>query len=95
MLPRWQGPTVSVGWRGLAWVRESGGVRPRRGRDLAGRYLSFAKREEIAFPSECSNCAEAPCQLIDRRDLTPPVLADAGFRAPGWRSPSVSSRTDS
>ena len=46
--------------RGLAWVRESGGVRPRRGRDLAGRYLSFAKREKIAFPSECSNCAEAP-----------------------------------
>ena len=35
--------------RGLAWVRESGGVRPRRGRDLAGRYLSFAEREEIAL----------------------------------------------
>ncbi len=35
--------------RGLAWVRECGGVRPRRGRDLAGRYLSFAEREEIAL----------------------------------------------
>ena len=35
--------------RGLAWVRESGGVRPRRGRDLVGRYLSFAEREEIAL----------------------------------------------
>ena len=35
--------------RGLAWVRESGGVRPRRGRVLAGRYLSFAEREEIAL----------------------------------------------
>jgi len=32
--------------RGLAWVCESGGVRPRRGRDLAGRYLSFAERED-------------------------------------------------
>jgi len=35
-------------WRGLQWVRESGGVRPRRGRDLKGRCLSFAEREEIA-----------------------------------------------
>lgn len=35
-------------WRGLQWVREAGGVRPRRGRDLMGRCLSFAEREEIA-----------------------------------------------
>ena len=27
----------------------AGGVRPRRGRDLQGRYLSFAEREEIAL----------------------------------------------
>src|SRR5680860_991153 len=35
--------------RGLAWLRQAGGVRPRRGRDLQGRYLSFAEREEIAL----------------------------------------------
>ena len=35
--------------RGLAWLRQSGGVRPRRGRNLQGRYLSFAEREEIAL----------------------------------------------
>jgi IS30 family transposase len=35
--------------RGLAWVRQAGGVRPRRGRDLQGRYLSFAEREEVAL----------------------------------------------
>jgi len=35
--------------RGLAWVRAAGGVRPRRGRDLAGRYLSFGEREQIAL----------------------------------------------
>ncbi len=35
--------------RGLAWVRQAGGVRPRRGRDLQGRYLSFGEREEIAL----------------------------------------------
>jgi IS30 family transposase len=34
--------------RGLVWLRAAGGVRPRRGRDLQGRYLSFAEREEIA-----------------------------------------------
>ncbi|MGB3185173.1 MAG: IS30 family transposase [Ornithinimicrobium sp.] len=35
--------------RGLAWVRQAGGVRPRRGSDLQGRYLSFGEREEIAL----------------------------------------------
>ena len=35
--------------RGLAWLREAGGVRPRRGRHLQGRYLCFAEREEIAL----------------------------------------------
>jgi IS30 family transposase len=35
--------------RGLAWLRGAGGVRPRRGRDLRGRCLSFSEREEIAL----------------------------------------------
>ena len=35
--------------RGLAWLRAAGGVRPRRGRNLQGRYLSFAEREDIAL----------------------------------------------
>jgi IS30 family transposase len=35
--------------RGLAWLRESGGVRPRRGLGLEGRYLSFEEREEVAL----------------------------------------------
>jgi len=35
--------------RGLAWLRQAGGVRPRRGRNLQGRYLSFAEREEVAL----------------------------------------------
>jgi hypothetical protein len=34
--------------RARGWLREAGGVRPRRGRDLKGRCLSFAEREEIA-----------------------------------------------
>jgi IS30 family transposase len=34
--------------RGGRWLRAAGGVRPRRGRDLKGRCLTFAEREEIA-----------------------------------------------
>jgi transposase, IS30 family len=35
--------------QGTRWVAACGGVRPRRGRDLKGRCLSFAEREEIAL----------------------------------------------
>ena len=35
--------------KGRRWLKESGGVRPRRGRDLLGRCLTFAEREEIAM----------------------------------------------
>ena len=35
--------------RGRLWLRDAGGVRPRRGRNLKGRCLSFAEREEIAL----------------------------------------------
>ena len=35
--------------KGRLWLRESGGVRPRRGRDLLGRCLTFHEREEIAL----------------------------------------------
>ncbi len=34
--------------QGSRWVRACGGVRPRRGRDLKGRCLTFAEREEVA-----------------------------------------------
>src|SRR6476646_685647 len=35
--------------QGTRWVLANGGVRPRRGRNLTGRYLSFAEREEFAL----------------------------------------------
>ena len=35
--------------KGRGWLREAGGVRPRRGRDLLGRCLTFPEREEIAL----------------------------------------------
>ncbi len=35
--------------QGTRWVAACGGVRPRRGRGLKGRCLSFAEREELAL----------------------------------------------
>jgi IS30 family transposase len=35
--------------KGARWLVAAGGVRPRRGRDLKGRCLSFSEREEIAL----------------------------------------------
>ena len=35
--------------KGRRWLRDAGGVRPRRGRNIKGRCLSFAAREEIAL----------------------------------------------
>src|ERR671914_1173236 len=35
--------------QGTRWVAACGGVRPRRGRTLKGRCLTFAEREEIAL----------------------------------------------
>ena len=34
--------------RALSWLPQERGLRPRRGRDLQGRYLSFGERREIA-----------------------------------------------
>jgi IS30 family transposase len=37
--------------KGTRWLAAAGGVRPRRGRDLKGRCLTFSEREEIALGS--------------------------------------------
>jgi transposase, IS30 family len=46
---------------GTRWLAAAGGVRPRRGRDLKGRCVTFAEREEIAFARPgVSRCARSP-----------------------------------
>ena len=35
--------------KGVRWIRAEGGIRPRRGRGLKGRCLTFAEREEIVL----------------------------------------------
>jgi transposase-like protein len=35
--------------KGVRWIRAEGGIRPRRGRGLKGRCLTFSEREEIVL----------------------------------------------
>ena len=56
--------------RGLAWLRQSGGVRPRRGGNLQGRYLSFAEREEIALARAAGESIRAIAARLGRNPST-------------------------
>jgi IS30 family transposase len=56
--------------RGLAWLREAGGVRPRRGLDLQGRYLSFAEREELALGRAAGESIRSIAEWLGRSPST-------------------------
>jgi IS30 family transposase len=49
--------------RGARWLRAEGGIRPRRGRDLKGRCLTFGEREQIAV----ARAGGEPMRSIARR----------------------------
>jgi IS30 family transposase len=55
---------------GRRLLAAAGGVRPRRGRDLQGRYLSFAKREEIAVRVAAGESVRAIAGRIGRAPWT-------------------------
>ena len=55
---------------GARWIVASGGVRPRRGRDLIGRYLSFAEREEIALASAGGESVRSIARRLGRSPST-------------------------
>jgi len=57
-------------WRGLAWLREAGGVRPRRGRDLQGRCLTFGEREEIAVARAAGESVRSIAARLGRSPST-------------------------
>ena len=67
--------------QGMRWVAACGGVRPRRGRNLRGRCLSFAGREEIAL-------AGAPGDDARGRAAAGPVAVDTS-RASCGATPTV------
>jgi len=56
--------------QGTRWVIANGGVRPRRGRNLRGRYLSFAEREEIALGRAAGESMRAIAQKLGRSPST-------------------------
>jgi transposase, IS30 family len=56
--------------QGTRWVAACGGVRPRRGRDLKGRCLTFAEREEIALGTAGGEMIRAVARRLGRSPST-------------------------
>jgi IS30 family transposase len=56
--------------QGTRWVIANGGVRPRRGRDLKGRCLSFAEREHIGLSRAAGESVRAIAAELGRSPST-------------------------
>jgi transposase, IS30 family len=73
--------------QGTRWVAACGGVRPRRGRDLKGRCLSFSEREEIALARARGETIRVIARRLGRspstisRELRRNADRDGGYRA--------------
>jgi transposase, IS30 family len=73
--------------QGTRWVAACGGVRPRRGRNLKGRCLSFAEREEIALARARGETIRLIARRLGRspstisRELRRNAERDGGYRA--------------
>jgi transposase, IS30 family len=73
--------------QGTRWVIANGGVRPRRGRGLKGRCLSFAEREQIGLSRAAGESVRAIAADLRRspstisRELRRNQEAGGGYRA--------------
>ncbi|HEY5342249.1 MAG TPA: IS30 family transposase [Solirubrobacteraceae bacterium] len=73
--------------KGARWLRAEGGVRPRRGRDLKGRCLTFSEREEIAVARAGGESMRSIARRLGRspstisRELQRNANAAGGYRA--------------
>jgi IS30 family transposase len=73
--------------KGARWLVAEGGVRPRRGRNLQGRCLSFAEREEIALGRAGGETIRAIAARLGRspstvsRELTRNATVGGSYRA--------------
>ncbi|WP_299040378.1 IS30 family transposase, partial [uncultured Pseudokineococcus sp.] len=73
--------------QGARWVAAAGGVRPRRGRNLKGRCLTLAEREDIALARAEGLGVRAIATRIGRaastvsRELSRNAAPEGGYRA--------------
>jgi transposase, IS30 family len=73
--------------QGTRWVAACGGVRPRRGRNVKGRCLSVAEREELALARARGEAMRAIARRLGRspstvsRELERNADRDGGYRA--------------
>ena len=78
---------------GTRWLAASGGVRPRRGRDLKGRCLTFSEREEIAVARAGGESMRSIARRLGRSPSTiSRELARNGDRAGGYRATRAHAR---
>ena len=71
----------TYGRQGARWVLASSGVRPRRGRNLQGRYLSIAEREEIALARTAGESMRSIAARLGRAPST--ISRELGRNAEG------------
>jgi IS30 family transposase len=69
--------------QGARWLIAAGGVRPRRGRDLKGRCLTFAEREEIALGRAAGESMRSIASRLGRSPSTISRELDRNAQAPG------------
>src|SRR5665213_2919267 len=73
--------------KGTRWLAAEGGIRPRRGRDLKGRCLTFTEREEIAVGRAGGESMRAIAGRLGRSPSTVSrELARNCDRAGGYRA---------
>jgi IS30 family transposase len=78
---------------GTRWLAAAGGVRPRRGRDLKGRCLTFAEREEIAVARAGGESMRSIARRLGRSPSTiSRELQRNGDRAGGYRATRAHAR---
>ena len=76
--------------KGARWLAAAGGVRPRRGRDLKGRCLSFAEREDIAVGRAAGQSLRVIAAQLGRSASTVSrELARNGDSGGGYRASSA------
>jgi len=77
--------------KGTRWLRVEGGIRPRRGRDLKGRGLTFYDREEIAVARAGGESMRSIARRLGRRPST--ISRELGRNA-GRAGPTLAERAE-